>query len=75
MSQHRNVHVQYAVKYETQTVTEAEYDLVHYLFNLPDGSGRVTAIKFIRLQYNLGLKEAKDVCEAIASKQRTEHSY
>ena len=69
MSQQRNVQVQYAVKYETQNVTEAEYDLVYALYNLREPN-RVQAVKFIRQQYGLGLKEAKDVCDAIAAQVR-----
>lgn len=58
------INVQYRVKYDEQTVTQAEYDLVKALFNK---SMKVEAIKFIRNQYNLGLLEAKLVCEAIAN--------
>jgi ribosomal protein L7/L12 len=72
MSQHHTVQVQYAVKYQTQNVTKAEYDLVGALFNrtVDSGSAKVTAIKFIRAQYGLGLKEAKDVCDAIGAQCR-----
>ena len=63
----RNIQVQYLVKYETQLVTEAEYDLVYILYRLQKS---VEAIKFIRQQYGLGLKEAKDVCDAIAAEPR-----
>lgn len=61
--------INYPVKYATQEVTNAEYDLVYYLYNLQENQ-KVCAVKFIRLQYNLGLKEAKDVCDVIGRAQR-----
>ena len=65
----RNIQVQYAVKYETQLVTEAEYDLVYALYNQREPN-KVRAIEFIRQQYSLGMKESKDVCDAIAANVR-----
>ena len=55
--------IHYVVKYETFAVTDAEFDVVVALYGLDQ---KVTAIKFLRLQYGLGLKEAKDICDAIA---------
>ena len=54
--------IKYAVTYETLTVSDAEYDLVIELQKIGQ---KVPAIKFIRSQYHIGLKEAKDVCDAI----------
>lgn len=57
------VTIQYPVRYATHEVTKAEYNLVLELnLRLKD---RVQAIKFIRAQYGLGLKEAKDICDQI----------
>lgn len=64
----RNI-VKYAITYAVIEVTDAEYDLVHFLYYK---NMKVTAIKFIRNQYRLGLKEAKEVCDVIASKYRVE---
>lgn len=50
------------VQYSTQNVTQAEFRLVKELYKQ---DRKVTAINFIRRQYNLGLKEAKDVCDKI----------
>ena len=60
------VNIKYAVTYATQEVTQAEYDLVHALYNHhnPD---KVRAIKFIRQQYGIGLREAKEVCDTIGA--------
>jgi ribosomal protein L7/L12 len=44
----------------TQEITDAEYDLIASMTEQ-----KVKAIKFIRGQYSLGLKEAKDICDAI----------
>lgn len=57
------ISILYPVRYAVQEITKAEYDLIlalHRLYN-----DRVQAIKFIRAQYNLGLKEAKDLCDTI----------
>lgn len=65
--------VKYPVhNYTTQEVTVAEYDLVWHLFNPSNGGAaqKVLAIKFIRQQYGLGLKEAKDICDAIGAEER-----
>ena len=58
------IQVRYTVQYATQEVTQAEYDHVLALFNLREPQ-KVLAYKFIRQQYGIGLKEAKDVCDAI----------
>lgn len=47
----------------TITITAAEYDMVLTLCLVHNM--KVTSIKFIRQQYGLGLKDAKDVCDAI----------
>ncbi len=46
------------------TVTDAEYDLIYALYTLSDPR-KVTAVKFVKNQYNLSLKEAKDICDEI----------
>ena len=55
--------IRYAVKYDEFTVSGAEFDVIVSLYKLEQ---KVIAIKFLRLQYNLGLKEAKDICDGIA---------
>lgn len=61
--------IKYAVRYETHQVTDAEFDIVRTLMlaGAVDNalSTKLIAIKFIRNQYKIGLKEAKEVCEAI----------
>jgi len=61
--------VNYAVAYSSLTVTDAEYDLVYTLYRMHEPL-KVTAVKFIRNQYRLGLREAKDVCDVIGSAPR-----
>lgn len=56
--------VKYAVQYATLNVSDAEYDLVHSLYNLGEPQ-KIVAMKFIRNQYRIGLKESKDVSDAI----------
>ena len=58
--------VRYAVTYAHKEVTDAEFRLVRRLFRDDQAGNKVTAIKFIREHYCPGLKEAKDICEAIA---------
>ena len=62
------LHVRYAVQYATQEVTTAEYELVHALYHLHEPQ-KVQAVKFIRAQYSLSLREAKDVCDAIGANE------
>ena len=71
---HNKIQVRYAVRYDTLGVTHAEYDLVYTLYHLSEPQ-KVNAIKFIRQQYNISLKEAKDVCDAIAETERVRHDY
>lgn len=52
--------VSYATREAQQTVTSAEIGLI-----LAPGVSKVTAIKFIREQYKLGLYEAKQVVDTI----------
>lgn len=49
---------------EFVNVTEAEYDVVNMLYFFEK---KVTAIKFLRQQYGLDLKRAKDICDAIGA--------
>ena len=55
--------IDYPVRTAEQEITTAEYDLVLNLYQ--QFKDRVLAIKFIRAQYGLGLKEAKDICDTI----------
>ena len=64
--------VRYAVKYEEFTVTEAEYNVVAELYRQTQ---KVVAIKFLRQQYGLGLKEAKDICDGIATASGVSPTY
>lgn len=57
------ISVKYAAVYQTQEVTEPEYYLVQQLYKIDQ---KVMAIKFMRQQYCLGLKETKDICDSIA---------
>ena len=66
---HNKIQVRYAVQYATQEVTQAEYDLVYAMFHFREPQ-KVQAIKFIRQQYGIGLKEAKVVCDAISEMER-----
>lgn len=50
----------------TQEVSEAEFKLIHRLMT-EQPMMKITAIKFAREQYGLGLYEAKKLCEAIAA--------
>jgi ribosomal protein L7/L12 len=64
------VRVPFVRTVSVQEVTAAEYDLVHSLYNIATPR-KVEAIKFIRHQYNLGLADAKHVCDAIGAKTLT----
>ena len=68
------VKIKYAVTYATQEVTTAEFDLVHALYNQynPD---KVRAVKFIRGQYGLGLRESKEVCDTIGASSPRQIDY
>lgn len=48
----------------TQMVTDGEFMVIQGLYSVQQ---KVLAIKFARMQYNLGLHEAKQLCEKIAS--------
>lgn len=54
-------------------ITDAEYELVQSLYNLPEPK-KVTAVKFIKNQYNIALKQAKDICDKLVedNKNNTE---
>ena len=45
-------------------VTDAEFMLVHELYNMAEPH-KLNAVMFIKNQYSLGLKEAKDTCDTI----------
>lgn len=52
--------------YKVFEVTDAEIVLVKFLYN-ETIYGKIQAIKFMRCQYSIGLKEAKDLCDYIAT--------
>ena len=58
-----HVCVSYPVRYSTATITKAEFALIR---SLPD-TKRVSAIRFIRDQYGLGLYEAKQIVDTICA--------
>jgi ribosomal protein L7/L12 len=55
-----HVIVVYPVRVEEQIIKEAEFNLIKDLHDR-----KVTAIKFVRSQYGLGLYQAKAVCDTI----------
>jgi ribosomal protein L7/L12 len=58
--------VKYAIAYNTIEVTDAEYALVKALYTLEANSrNKIELIKFVRGQYNLDLRSAKDLCDNI----------
>ena len=57
--QHRVV-VSYPARLQEQVITDAEHRLIADL-----SDRKVTAIKFVRSQYGLGLYEAKAICDTI----------
>jgi len=57
----KTVNISYTA-YKTFNITDAEYWVVCELIK----TGLfIESVKFIRMQYEIGLKEAKDVCDAI----------
>jgi ribosomal protein L7/L12 len=54
--------VKYQVQYSSFEVSEGEYDVIKALY---DKDLKVTAIKFLRSQYGLDLKDAKNICDVI----------
>lgn len=60
--------VRYRVRYDECSVTPAEFALVQYLFNQ---GFKARAIQFMRQQYNVGLVDAKLICEGIAEMPET----
>lgn len=54
------VFVSYPVKEQEQKITAAEYQLIRSMDNR-----KVSAIKFVRDQYSLGLYEAKQIVDTI----------
>ena len=59
------------VKMTNYSITRAEANLIRHIST--PGSARLFAIKFIREQYDLGLKEAMDVCEAVLKAPPHQH--
>lgn len=51
-------------------ITKGEYELINDL-NQGPAPNRVAAIKFMRNQYDLTLREAKDICEAVWNNKAT----
>jgi len=61
----------------TIELTTAEFDLIHGLYNpwsvnAPD---KISCIKFLRGQHGLGLKAAKDICDAVGAMPRREKPF
>ena len=54
--------VTYTVVTETFSITDAEYDLIYSLYTM-ENPRKVTAVKFLRNQYGIELKRAKDICD------------
>ena len=55
------VTVTYQVKEADFRLTKAEFNLIHRLTSI----NKVCCIKFLREQYNIGLYEAKQICDSI----------
>jgi len=53
-------------------ITDAEYAVVYDLYQR---DMKVTAIKFIRNQYGLELKAAKDICDSVGMKSPYANGY
>ena len=47
-------------------VTDAEYTVIRNLY-LMDPPKKVTAVRFLKDQYHIELKQAKDICDAIGA--------
>ena len=58
----------------TQEITDAEFGIVHRLMT-GQPTMKVTAIKFVKEQYGLGLSEAKALCERIAEMPLKQSQY
>ena len=56
----------YSVTNNELSVTDAEFELVHYQYNCTNPN-KVQAIKFLKAQYMLSLREAKDLANAIGA--------
>lgn len=59
--------ITYFTKPITFDITTAEYDLIHSLYYT---NQKVTAIKFLRNQYQLSLLESKSICDVIGDTSR-----
>ncbi len=66
------VTIRYAVQYEHKELTLAEARLVWTLTNQVNAqyNHNIASIKFIRDQYGLGLKEAKDIVDSIKAARK-----
>ena len=60
-----NYIVDWSVQAELE-ITDAEHALINSMYRA-EHPLKVTAIKFLRNQYELGLKEAKDICDYIGA--------
>jgi len=54
--------VTYPSATKQQVVTKAEINIIQYLYGTDQ---KVPAIRFARLQYDIGLYDAKQLCEKI----------
>jgi hypothetical protein len=58
------IFIKYIKTYQQQEVSEAAFDLVKALYSA-EPPKRGIAIKFVHKEYNLCLRDAKAVCDAI----------
>lgn len=49
---------------KTVEVTDAEFEIIHSLYHMTQHH-KLKAIKFIKDQYDISLKEAMDICNII----------
>lgn len=59
-------HISYPSAPKNQIVTEGELKVIQYLYT---NNQVVAAVKFARMQYGLGLYEAKHLCEEICKQK------
>lgn len=70
----QKIQIRYAIQYATHEVTQAEAEVVYAMYHFREPQ-RLQAVKFIRNQYGIGLKEAKDICDAIGAQERVIPNY
>ena len=58
--------VNYVITEKSFEVTDAEYAVIRNLY-LMDPPRKIIAVKFLKDQYNIELKQAKDICETIGA--------